>query len=612
MNADQVTLREQASLAPERPGVYLFRDHAGQVLYVGKAACLRDRVRSYFRQGLAARTRLMLSRAATLEYIATHSELEALILESNLIKEHRPEFNIRLRDDKHFPFVRVGMADAWPAVSVVRSTRPDGARYFGPYTRAQALAETLRAARRIFPFRTCSDHRLATAQRPCLHHDLGRCQAPCTGRVSREEYLSTLRELCLFLEGRQQHLARRLRERMQRAADSLDFEKAAELRDQLLAVEQVLKRQKMLSPSLGDLDALGIALTGDEACVQVFRVREGKLVGRETYPLRLAGSPRAEVVSAFIKQHYGTGGAYIPPLILVPELPPQGDRELIEQWLEGTRGGRVRLVRPLRGEKRGLVELAAGNASLALEEARAAGDREHGLTAGAVEELGRVLGLEPLPRHIEAFDVSGFHGRETVGSMVTFEDGRPCKEGYRRYRIRGASGRDDYRMLQEILHRRYRKAAVLPDLVVVDGGRGHLVAAREVLDHLGLTALPAIALAKEREEIYTLDRPAPIALEDASPALRLLRRVRDEAHRFAVGYHRRLRKRRSLKSSLDEIPGIGPSRRRALLRHFGSLAALRRATVEELARVPGIGPRLAAELQRHLHADTRSRAPTEE
>lgn len=596
-------LREQAAGLPDRPGVYLFLNETGEPLYVGKAASLRERVRSYFQKGAAARTRLMLSRATALDYIATDSETEALILECNLIKEHRPSFNVRLRDDKHFPYLRVGLHQEWPAVSVVRSVARDGARYFGPYTRPQALAETVRAVRRVFPFRTCSDHRLATTRRPCLHYDLGRCPAPCGGTVTPEDYQASIRELCLFLEGRGGHVLKRLRERMEGAAERLDFEKAAALRDQLRSAEQVVERQKMISPAGEDLDALGVAQEGEEACVQVFLVRDGKLVGRENFLLSTGGASPADIVAAFLKQHYAEVSS-VPPLILVPVNVPPGERRLIEEWLAGRRGARVRVARPVRGAKRGMVELAAGNAGLALEEAGAAGRREAELTTGAVVELGRVLNLERPPARIEAFDVSGFQGREAVASMVVFEDGRPRKEGYRCYRIRGPDRRDDYRMLQEALHRRYRRAVSLPDLVMVDGGRGHLAATREVLEHLGLGHLPTVALAKEREHLYVPGREEPLALGDASPALRLLRRVRDEAHRVAVAYHRRLRARGATRSGLDGAPGIGPARRKALLRHFGSLAAIRKAATEELAGAPGMGSRLAQELYRYLHPKT--------
>jgi excinuclease ABC subunit C len=491
----------------------------------------------------------MMGRTVSLESITTDSEVEALILESNLVKQHRPDFNIRLRDDKHFPYLRVALDEPWPAVGVVRGMEQDGARYFGPYTRAQALAATLKAIRRIFPFRTCGDHRLATARRPCLHHDLGRCPAPCSGKVTREEYLANLRELCLFLDGRGDHVLRRLRERMGRAAESLEFERAAELRDQLRALEQVVERQKMIFNTQEDLDALGLEVAGHEACVQVFLVREGKLVGRESFLLTAADSPPAEIVTAFLKQHYGAVDSAPPPLILVPAVLPTAERAPIESWLGIRRGARVRVVRPLRGPKRGLVDLATANARRALAEAGVTARWEEQLTAGALEEIGDILGLDRAPSRIEAFDVSGFHGEETVASRVVFEGGRPLKAGYRRYRLSGARGRDDCFMLQEVLHRRFRRGEAPPDLVLVDGGKGQLSAAREVLAHLGLDRLPVVALAKEHEHLFVPGRPDPVVLPDASPALRLIRQLRDEAHRFAVTYHRVLRRRRSLGSA---------------------------------------------------------------
>lgn len=611
-------VREKVNLLPERPGVYLFKDAAGELIYVGKAASLRGRVRSYFRGGrhLAARTLNLVQQVADLDHIVTDNEVEALILECNLIKKHRPRFNVKLRDDKSYPYLRIGAGEPWPRVAIARSLKHDGARYFGPFTQSAALQETLRTLRRAFPYRTCSDARFRQHRdRPCLHYYIHRCLAPCAGLSSPEDYGEMIHQLTLFLEGRQGELLNRLRGEMEEAAERLDFERAAALRDKLRALERAVEKQRVVSGRLADQDAIALARPeggsgpGDDASVQVFFVREGKVVGREAFLVTaVAGAGDGEVLGAFVKQYYADA-AFIPREILIET--PVDDGPAIEAWLSGRRGGRVSLTVPRRGEKRRLVELVKKNAALFLDEERL---RRQGQEEPeeALRELAAVLGLAGAPGRIECYDISNIQGRQAVGSMAVFENGRPARNRYRRFRIRTVPGPDDYAMMREVLERRFRRGlggggtgsgegfGRLPDLVLIDGGRGQVGAARTVLEGLGLGRLPVFGLAKENEWLFAPDRPEPVVLDRHSPALRLLQRLRDEAHREAVGYHRKLHNRFSLRSLLEDVPGIGPKRRKALLNRFKSLDAIRGATVDEVAAVPGMTRALAEEVLAYL------------
>lgn len=594
---------------PTRPGVYVFRDAEGDVLYVGKAVNLRNRVRSYFQspRNLTGKVLHMVNQVDAIEVITTDNDVEALVLESNLIKRYKPPYNIRLRDDKHYPYLKVTVNEAWPRVIIARSVQNDGARYFGPYTDSGALHETLRVIRKTFPYRICSNYRLQQKGRPCLEYYIGRCLAPCDGRADPGQYAAMIEELCDFLEGRDVTVIRQVEARMHEAAERLDFERAAELRDQLRALRQVQEKQKVISGRLEDQDLVGCAQAGGRACVQVFFVREGKVVGREHFLLDGAGAREpGEILAAFIKQYYADT-PFIPREILVSAALPADEEAVIGRWLAERRGTRVFLRVPQRGEKRRLMNLVVENARLLLEQeqARSRRDREGGRQA--VEDLASALGLETLPSRIECFDISNFQGRQAVGSMVVFQDGAPRKSDYRRFKIRTVQGANDFAMMQEVLYRRFRRGqeedprfAQLPDLIVIDGGKGQLNAALEVLRALNLDHIPTIALAKRLEEVYLPGRPDPLRLPDHSPGLLLLRRVRDEAHRFAVTYHRKLRAARSVRSVLDDIPGIGPRRRRALLKHFGSIEAIRSASVEELAAVPGMSRRAAEAVKERL------------
>ncbi len=588
-------LAERAHGFPTHPGVYLFRDGAGRVLYVGKARSLRERVRAYFQppDRLPPRIRLMVAKARDLECIATDSEVEALILECNLIKRHRPPYNVQLRDDKHYPYLRLG-AEEFSRLTVVRSMQRDGARYFGPYVQVGAMRETLRLVRRVFPVRTCGEVRFreaARAGRPCLDYHLKLCLAPCVGLVAPQEYRGVADQLAAFLEGRGEAVVRRLRAEMEGAAAALDFERAALLRDRLRAVEQVTARQKMVSAGMRDQDVVGLARRDGVAVAQVFTVRAGKLVGREGFTLTgTEGWDDTAVQTAFLKQYY-TGMPTIPRSVFLQVEPEEP--ELLREWLRGLRGGAVELRHPRRGPMRALVELARQNAELYLEE-------RHGRAEAALDELRTVLELPEVPRQIEGFDVSNLQGTGAVASCVSFRDGKPHKDGYRRLRIREVAGQDDFRMLAEAVQRRYREAQALPDLVLVDGGRGQLSAVRQAMEEVGVSRVPTWALAKEEELLFSPDRPEPLRLPRSSPALRLLQQVRDEAHRFAVGYHRKVRDRQGIRSLLDEVPGIGPRRRKALLQRFGTLEAIRAASEEELAATPGMNRRAARELKAQL------------
>ncbi|BAS28758.1 excinuclease ABC subunit UvrC [Limnochorda pilosa] len=635
-------LEEKLSLLPDQPGVYLMKNAAGEVIYVGKAVSLRHRVRSYFQpsrngRGLGgAKVAAMVANIADLEYIVTDTEVEALILESNLIKRYRPWYNVRLRDDKAYPYIKVTLEERFPRVILVRRKRDDGGRYFGPYTNVHAVRETLQFVRKLLPVRTCTlDLSGELNYRPCLMYHIDRCGAPCAALQSQEEYRRVVEQVVLFLEGRQEALVPELTRRMEAAAEQLHFEKAARVRDQIRALQAVIERQKIVSAKDdSDQDVVGLALGRESACAQVFFIRGGKLVGREPFFVEITpGTEEREVLGAFLQEYYARADL-VPPQVLVP-LEPE-DAGIVTAWLEQRRGGRVRLHRPQRGEKRQLVEMVAENARLALAEYEASTERRQGRNQRALADLAERLGLEQPPRRIECYDISNFQGKQAVASMVVLTEGEPDPSQYRRFKIQSQETPDDFRMMAETIRRRFtryfrereeveslvaeggprdeaarqaRRAelmdqarfAVLPDLVVIDGGRGQLNAARAALRDLGLEELPIIGLAKRFEQIYMEDDPDPLELDHRSPALHVLQRVRDEAHRFAITYHRQLRDARTSRSALDEIEGVGPRRKRELLRHFGSLKRLREAGLEDLYAVPGL-PRVVAErIYQQLH-----------
>lgn len=658
-------LEAQLKLLPDRPGIYMYRDAAGRVLYVGKARSLKHRVRQYFQasRNLPVKVQLMVPQIDRIEHIVTDNEVEALILESNLIKRFRPKYNIRLRDDKHYPYLRLTVQDQWPRLLIARQMRKDGSLYFGPYTTSQAVYDTLRLMRRIFPLRTCNDP--SKHPRACLQYHIGRCLGPCLADFQQhEEYAQVVRDAAAFLEGKTEPILNRLRARMELAADNLEFERAAEIRDQIKAVEKVTERQKVISRAMRDQDVIAYARERDEACVQVFFIRQGKLVGRDQFLMANAdGMTGGQILAAFIQQHY-TRTHFIPPEILTAEEPE--DAELLAQWLTAKRAEKVVVHCPKRGEKRKLVEMVAENAEEALAHRRTQRERELASTEGALAELQAQLGLPDPPARIECFDISHVQGSDVVASMVVFEDGLPKKADYRRFKIK-VDQNNDFANMAEAVSRRFKrglaeraalaeappvaeeeapetildqapldpelaaelagagemegealtaaetageyaaapvargaggqarrghaadpKFAVFPDLLIIDGGKGQLNAVLEVMADLGVTGIPTFGLAKEEEVLFAPGRPDPIVLPRNSQGLYLLQRLRDEAHRFAITYHRKLHRKSMSRSVLDEAPGIGPKRKQALLRHFGSLRRLKEASLEEVATVPGM------------------------
>ncbi len=607
-------LKQKLAQLPTSPGVYLMRDAVGKVIYVGKAAVLKNRVRSYFHapSGLAEKTRRLVREIADFEVIQTATEAEAFLLEDALIKKHQPRFNIRLRDDKRYPYLKI-TNEAYPRVMIVRRRARDGARYFGPYTNVKAMRATLKLAQKLFPIRTCNlALPLKKPRRPCLNYYIGRCLAPCAGLVSEAEYRNAVNGAAMLFEGRITGLVRDLRRRMQAAAAAEKFEQAAHIRDQIAFLNRALERQTAALSDTIDRDAIGIAIDGPRACAEVFFVRGGRLSGRETFHLRTPEDPaEPEVVSAFLSQYYAAAGT-VPKEVLLSVHPE--DAAGIADWLTALRGNKVRLLVPQRGEKRRLVEMACENARYSLKREQVTAALVGEEASDALAELAEVLALSTFPQRIEAYDISNTQGGEATGSMVVFEDGRPRRDAYRRFKVHLAGKPNDYAMMREVLHRRFRrglaelhdptvshgKFSEFPDLLLIDGGKGQLRVALAVLDELELDGIEAIGLAKKHEEIYRPGESSPLRLPPESKALLLLRHIRDEAHRFAITYHRKLRGKRSLSSVLDDIPGIGPKRKKALIQAFGSLDQLQKARIEEIAALPEIPNSLAESIAHRL------------
>ncbi len=622
-------LKEKARRAPEQPGCYLFRDAQGDVLYVGKAVNLRNRLRSYFQPSTwkqQPKVRRLLERAQDLDWIVVGSELEALILEINLIKRHRPRYNIQFRDDKRYPYIKVHWQDPFPKVTVTRRVEQDGARYYGPYPSAWAVHETLDTLRRIFPFLTCNRTITGKDPRACLYYDIGLCAGPCIGAISQEAYRRMIDDLCQVLEGRIEPVVERLEAEMRAAAERWEFERAARLRDQIRALRQIAERQRVVSSHLLDADVIALARDRKEAVVQVFFIRGGKLLGRESFLLtNTEDVPDAEVLAAFLKRFYREHPTP-PPQVLLPQ--EVDEARVIEQWLREHRRTTVTLRVPKDEHDRALIELAARNAAEALqlwaeEAARARHRNTEALTA-----LQELLGLPEPPNRIEGYDISTLFGTAMMGSMVVFEEGVPRKSLYRRFRIRSLQHTDDYAAMEEMLTRRFRRwqaaqeakaqpggsvdraFGLLPDVMLIDGGLGQRNRALQVLARFGLE-IPVVALAKREEALYLPGRETPVLLPRDHPALQLLQRVRNEAHRFALASHRHRREKDALASLLEEIPGVGPKRRRALLERFGTWEALLAATEEDLARVPGVPAGLAKRIYRFLHEEAGDPAPSQ-
>jgi excinuclease ABC subunit C len=648
-------LRAVLRRLPTKPGVYLMKNAAGRVLYVGKADSLRGRVRSYFgaRGPEDARIGRMVTEVTGVEYIVTDTVSEAYLLESNLIKEHRPRFNIRLRDDKSYPFVKITLGEDFPRIVRTRKLARDGSRYFGPYASASSVDETLKLLRKIFPFRTCNldiPDGKRVLERPCLLYYINRCQGPCIQAVPKGDYRETIGQIVDFLDGRQEPIAAQLRHEMEGHSDALRFEQAASTRDKLRAVERTMEQQKMAAFSRAEHDVVGLARAEDEACVQVMQVRNGKLIGREHFMVEGARDvDDAGVLGSFLQQYYASTDA-LPRALLVPTMPDAADD--LAAFLAHRRGVRVTITVPERGEKRRLVALATQNAVEALERERAEWLADTTKRDEALSGLASALGLSRPPARIECYDMSNIQGTSAVGSMVVFIDGKPAPREYRRFRIRSGETPDDFRMMAEVLRRRFSRVAKLraetgalslaevgadeapegdgrpdvpldlepyagpiegggeqpprepgwavPDLVIVDGGKGQLSTAVGVMEDLGITDVPLAGLAKRFEELFVPGRSDPIVLPRRSQALYLVQRIRDEAHRFAITYHRDVRGKQALRSELDEVAGIGPGRKRVLLKRFGSVRRIREASVDEVAATPGISRDLAERLKAHL------------
>jgi excinuclease ABC subunit C len=586
-------LKDKLKALPAQPGCYIYKDESGDVLYVGKAVSLRSRVRSYFQKSTAHSIRIarMVSRVRGLEWIVTDTELEALILECNLIKRHRPPFNVRLRDDKSYPYIVI-TKEPFPRVLFTRKLRKDGSRYFGPYSSAFAVRDTLQLLHKVFKLIPCGKSWTGEpVQRPCLYFHMGRCMAPCAGMSDRTVYQQELSNVTLFLEGKHDALVRHLRAEMDAAAEKLDFERAGALRDTIASIELVLERQKVVTEHDRDQDVIALVKDDRGAAVQMFYVRGGKLIGQRHFYLDGARetSP-SEAVEEFVKRYY-TDAPEVPGELLLPvEIE---ERHIVESWLKMKRGRGVKVTVPRGGEKLRLIEMAANNAESALEQLKREHEAQENWQAEAGSQLQDALNLESPPERIECFDISNIQGTAPVASMVVVEGGMPAKSEYRRFKIKyNPESPDDFAMMRETIMRRLRafrdgqpNFQKLPDLMVIDGGKGQLSAAMKAMEEIGLQ-IPAVGLAKKQELLFLPNDPEPIALPMNSPGLLLLRRLRDEAHRFAISYHRKLRDKRLFGSPLDEIVGVGPRRRRMLLRTFGSVAGIRDATVEQIAAVP--------------------------
>jgi len=590
-----MTLEEKLNNLPDAPGVYLMKDAKGHIIYIGKAVSLWNRVRSYFQKGSKGeKTELMVPLIADLETIVTHTELEALILEATLIKKHHPRFNIILRDDKNYPYLRFDLKSEFPRLEVVRRLKKDGAHYYGPYVPAGGMWELLSLIRRTFPLATCKkEFNKDKPERPCVQFQINRCMAPCSAEIDHAAYRDVVDQVRLFIEGKNRDLVGILKQRMEEASEKTDYERAAELRDRIGRIEGAFEKQKVLSPGFENQDVIGMASESGHADIQVLFIRNGMLLGRKDFYLAdVHGMPEQDILADFLHQFYGKE-MIMPSEVLLPLDVP--DQEVIQAWLTEKRGGKVEVQVPQRGRKRELVQMATENAAQSLREQLLSRKSKERILLKLQEELG----LRNLPRRIEAFDISTIQGAETVASMVCFENNLPDKRGYKKFKIRSVSGQDDFASMAEVIRRRYTKVkeeAALPDLILIDGGKGQLNAALDELKALGIQQADVIGLAKARsgeegaerefERVFLPGVEEPVILEPTSAITHLVARVRDEAHRFAITYHRKLREKRAIHSELDDIPGIGEKRKKALLRHFGSVEKIKQAEASELAAAP--------------------------
>ena len=609
-------IQEELKKLPGKPGVYIMHDEKDDIIYVGKAISLKNRVRQYFQssRNKGAKIEQMVTHIRRFEYIVTDSELEALVLECNLIKEHRPKYNTMLMDDKAYPFIKVTVEEPFPRVMLARKMVKDKSKYFGPYTSAGAVKDTIELIRKLYQIRSCNRKlpRDIGKERPCLNYHIHQCKAPCQGYISQEEYRESVNEVIHFLNGNYDVILKELEEKMEEASEALEFERAIEYRELLTSVQKIAQKQKITDTAGEDRDILAVAVEEEDAVVQVFFIRGGRLIGRDHFYLKIAkGETQSEILSSFIKQFYA-GTPYIPPRLMLPE--EIEDRTVIEEWLTKRRGHRVRLIVPKKGTKEKLVELAKKNAQLVMSTDKERLKREEGRTIGAVKELEKLLGLTGIVR-MEAYDISNTNGFESVGSMVVYEKGRPKRNDYRKFKIKGVQGADDYASMEEVLTRRFEHGlrekeegkemggfTLFPDLILMDGGKGQVNVALRVLDKLRLN-IPVCGMVKDDSHrtrgLYYQNEE--IRIDKDSESFKLITRIQDEAHRFAITFHRQLRSQGQVHSILDDIPGVGPARRKDLMRHFENIEAIKNATVEQLKELPSMNEKSARDVYNFFH-----------
>lgn len=611
-------IQEELKKVPEKPGVYIMKDKYGEIIYIGKAIILKNRIRQYFQSlsNQSPKVQAMVPKIAEFEYIVTDSELEALILECNLIKKHKPRFNILLKDDKNYPYIKVTMNEEYPRILMTRRMEKDGAKYFGPYSNAGAVRQTIDLLKKLFPVKTCRKvlPRDIGKERPCLNYHIYQCLGPCQGDVNKEEYRALMKDICSFLGGRQDEIIKRLESQMKKAADELDFERAANIRNKMISLKHISEKQKVLSTAMEDQDVIAFAKGQADACIQVFFIRGGKLIGREHFILDSIGQVEdKELMTSFIKQFY-TSAAYIPGEIILQE--DIDEINLIERWLSGKRESKVYIKVPRKGDKLKLVEMVAQNAHITLNQFKEKLKGDDETIRKALETLGKIVGLEDPPARIEAYDISNIGTADTVGSMVVFKNGKPAKSEYRRFKIKSIEGQNDYASMQEVVYRRLKRAIEggqqqndrssdsfnqLPDLILVDGGVGHVNAVKDVLKELQVN-IPVWGMVKnEKHRTHGLvSGKEEVNLASNLPVFRLVTAIQDEAHRFALEYSKRLRMKRYRGSVLDEIEGVGAKRKKALLSHFGSIKKIREAEIEELLKVKGINRAVAEKIYEYF------------
>lgn len=621
---DTNLLEERLKNAPTSPGVYLMKSDAGIVLYVGKAANLRNRIRSYFGSpwSLLDKVQRLTARVNDFEFMVTHSEQEALLLENSMIKKHKPKYNVRLKDDKTYPYMKISLQEDFPRVEFTRRIDKDGAKYYGPFASASSLRRTMDVLKKLFPYRSCNRIITGHDARPCLDYYIHRCVGPCIGAASGEEYRQVIDQVVKFMDGKDEDVLNELKSKMEDSAEKLEFERSAILRDQITSIQRVTERQRiaMVNRQM-DADIIALARRKDIAWAEVFFVRQGKVIGRDNFLLEgTADESDSSVLSSFLKQFYGSA-SYVPAEILLPVEAEESD--LIRQWLQAKREKNVDILVPERGDKKQLIEMVAQNAEQGLKEKLIKESADQDSLGKAMDELREQLNLPRLPKRMECYDISNIQGTNSVASMVVFENGQPKKSHYRRFKIKTVEGANDFASTQEVLRRRFARFSkdttvkssdteamesqkkeeswkIVPDLVLIDGGKGQLNAALEVFLEMGLKDVPLASLAKEFEELYVPDNPEPIILDRRSPALYMVQRLRDEAHRFAISFHRDKRSAGAYQSQMDSIPGIGPRRKKALLRKFGSLEGIREASVTEIAATPGMTTTAAQKLKQML------------